>query len=107
MWFPARGKLAVNGAFGNVGGPLDRLGGGLLGGPFHPSAARHSVAARWAAARRSAISGPAFRTSREYDGSTFGKLSPKIARSPAGVAPCAPSPGASNGPFTLDRSWPV
>jgi hypothetical protein len=34
MWFPARGKLAVNGAFGNVGVPppalrvdlVDRLG---------------------------------------------------------------------------------
>ena len=23
MWFPAPGKLAVNGAFGNVGVPLD------------------------------------------------------------------------------------
>ena len=25
MWFPAPGKLAVNGAFGNVGVPLTRL----------------------------------------------------------------------------------
>ncbi len=25
MWFPAPGKLAVNGAFGNVGVPLIRL----------------------------------------------------------------------------------
>jgi hypothetical protein len=25
MWFPARGKLAVNGGFGNVGVPLLRV----------------------------------------------------------------------------------
>src|SRR4051812_39053118 len=102
MWFPAPGKLAVNGAFGNVGVPPDRLGRCLLGEPVHPSTARHSAAARSAATRRSRTSGPALSTSREYEGSTFGKLAPKIARSPDGVAPCAPRPGASSGPFTLD-----
>jgi hypothetical protein len=30
MWFPAPGKLAVNGAFGNVGVPLPRLSYGLV-----------------------------------------------------------------------------
>jgi hypothetical protein len=31
MWFPAPGKLAVNGAFGNVGVPPDPLRDALLG----------------------------------------------------------------------------
>ncbi|GAB2615457.1 hypothetical protein Aab01nite_27810 [Paractinoplanes abujensis] len=30
MWFPAPGKLAVNGAFGNVGVPPIRLSYGLI-----------------------------------------------------------------------------
>jgi len=30
MWFLAPGKLAVNGAFGNVGVPPNRLSGGLI-----------------------------------------------------------------------------
>jgi len=30
MWFPARGKLAVNGAFGNVGVPPSQVFAGLL-----------------------------------------------------------------------------
>jgi hypothetical protein len=30
MWFPARGKLAVNGGFGNVGVPPARVSGGLV-----------------------------------------------------------------------------
>ncbi len=33
MWFPARGKLAVNGAFGNVGVPPSTLRHGLVNRP--------------------------------------------------------------------------
>ena len=54
MWFPAPGKLAVNGAFGNVGVPPLRLIGSLLSRPFHPSAARQSARTRSAAARSAA-----------------------------------------------------
>ena len=36
MWFPARGKLAVNGAFGNVGVPLSQVFAGLLSRPGSP-----------------------------------------------------------------------
>jgi hypothetical protein len=36
MWFPARGKLAVNGAFGNVGVPPVRLSAGLISRPVSP-----------------------------------------------------------------------
>ena len=43
MWFPAPGKLAVNGAFGNVGVPLTPVGPGLLGRPFHPITARQAA----------------------------------------------------------------
>lgn len=36
MWFPAPGKLAVNGAFGNVGVPPDPLRDALLSRPRSP-----------------------------------------------------------------------
>ena len=36
MWFPARGKLAVNGAFGNVGVPPPALRPGLVNRPDSP-----------------------------------------------------------------------
>jgi hypothetical protein len=36
MWFPARGKLAVNGAFGNVGVPPATLRAGLVNRPGSP-----------------------------------------------------------------------
>ena len=36
MWFPAPGKLAVNGAFGNVGVPPAALRPGLVNGPGSP-----------------------------------------------------------------------
>jgi len=36
MWFPAPGKLAVSGTFGNVGVPPHLLGQALLGRPISP-----------------------------------------------------------------------
>ena len=36
MWFPAPGKLAVNGAFGNVGVPPTRVSPGLISRPVSP-----------------------------------------------------------------------
>ena len=36
MWFPARGKLAVNGAFGNVGVPPSQVFAGLVSRPASP-----------------------------------------------------------------------
>jgi len=36
MWFPARGKLAVNDAFGNVGVPPSRVFPGLISRPVSP-----------------------------------------------------------------------
>jgi hypothetical protein len=36
MWFPARGKLAVNGAFGNVGVPPATLRPDLVNRPDSP-----------------------------------------------------------------------
>lgn len=36
MWFPAPGKLAVNGAFGNVGVPPIRLSGCLISRRLSP-----------------------------------------------------------------------
>lgn len=36
MWFPARGKLAVNDGFGNVGVPPHRVCDGLVSRPVSP-----------------------------------------------------------------------
>jgi hypothetical protein len=36
MWFPAPGKLAVNGGFGNVGVPPHPLSAGLVSRPVSP-----------------------------------------------------------------------
>ena len=36
MWFPARGKLAVNGGFGNVGVPPSQVFASLVSRPASP-----------------------------------------------------------------------